>query len=467
MPSFTETEGIPLLQHALSLLVILVCAAVFLWPEAARADNPIIQTSYTADPAPMVWNDTLYVYTSHDLEGSTWFTMPDWRCYATTDMVNYTDLGPVMSATDFTWGEVNTAWAAQCIERNGKFYLYVTVTRAAGGGRCIGVAVADNPAGPFVDALGKPLCGPNWDYIDPTVFIDDDGQAYLYFGNPQLYFVKLNEDMISYSGRITKVPMTTEAFGTRPGGDERHQTLYEEGPWFCKRSDTYYMLYAASGVPENICYSTSSGPTGRYTFQGVIMPTEGGSFTNHCGVMDYKGHSYFFYHNGQLPGGGGFTRSVCVEEFTYGADGSIPTMHMTRQGPAQLEWLNPYRRVEAETICWSQGVRSEPCEAGGMNIGYITDGSYIKVAGVDFASGAASFTAGVASATQGGTIELHLDSVDGPVIGECPISPTGGWQTWQQASCSISGTEGVHDLYLVFRGGEGQLFSVDWWQFAK
>ncbi|MBQ7849864.1 MAG: family 43 glycosylhydrolase [Clostridia bacterium] len=455
------------MAHTVMILLALCgMGLLFFWPAQASADNPIVQTSYTADPAPMVWNDTLYIYTSHDLEGSTWFTMPDWRCYATTDMKNYTDLGAVMSATDFSWGEVNTAWAAQCIERNGKFYFYVTVTRAAGGGRCIGVAVADSPAGPFRDALGKPLCGPNWDYIDPTVFIDDDGQAYLYFGNPQLYFVRLNEDMISCSGRITKVPMTQEAFGTRPGGDERHQTLYEEGPWFCRRGGLYYMLYAASGIPENICYSTSEGPTGRYTFRGVIMPTEGGSFTNHCGVMDYRGHSYFFYHNGQLPGGGGFTRSVAVEEFAWREDGTIPEIRMTREGPAQLEWLSPYDRVEAETICYSQGVRTERCARGGMNLCRLQDGGYVKVAGVDFASGAERFTACVASGGEGGVIELRLDGVDGTLIGSCAVTNTGGWQEWQEASCRVGGAQGVHDLYLVFRGPDGGMFGVDWWQFA-
>lgn len=452
-----------MLPHLAILLVLLICASLFLCPESAQADNPTIQTSYTADPAPMVWNDSLYIYTSHDAPGSTWFTMPDWHCYMTRDMVNYTDLGAVMSATDFTWGEANTAWAAQCIERNGKFYFYVTVTRAAGGGRCIGVGVADNPAGPFVDALGKPLCGPNWDYIDPTVFIDDDGQAYLYFGNPQLYFVKLNEDMISYSGRITKVPMTTEAFGTRPGGDERHQTLYEEGPWFTRRNGKYYMLYAASGVPENICYSTSDGPTGRWHFEGVIMPTEGGSFTNHCGVMDYRGHSYFFYHNGQLPGGGGFTRSVAVEEFTYGENGAIPTMHMSRQGPAQLEWLDPFRRVEAETICFSKGIAAHQ-DPGGVSVCTTADGAFIKVAGVDFADGASSFTASVSAETAGGAVELRLDAADGPIIGGCDV-PAG--EAWTNISCPITGTDGVHDLYLVFPRGGAAPAGMDWWQFTK
>lgn len=431
-----------------------------------HADNPIVQTNYTADPAPMVYNDTMYIYTSHDLDGSTYFTMPDWKCYSSTDMQNWTDHGTVLSYTDFSWAEENTAWAAQCIERNGKFYLYVTLVPAATGGRAIGVAVADHPAGPFKDALGKPLCGPNWDYIDPTVFIDDDGQAYLYFGNPTLNYVKLNEDMISYSGQVNQIEMTTTAFGTRPDGDERHQTLYEEGPWLYKRGELYYMVYAASGIPENICYSTSPTPTGPWTFRGVIMPSGGGSFTNHCGIVDYRGKSYFAYHNGKLPGGGGFTRSVAIEEFTYHPDGTIPELSMTDEGPAQIEAVDPYIRNEAEKICWESGVETEKCSAGGMNAANIENGDYIKVKGVDFGGGATGFTASVASAESGGQIEIYLDSISGTKIGTCDVSGTGGWQNWEEVSCEISGAEGEHDLYFKYTGGSGFLFNVDWWQFS-
>lgn len=430
------------------------------------ADNPIVQTNYTADPAPMIYNDTFYVYTSHDLDGSTYFTMPDWKCYSTTDMQNWTDHGSVLSYADFSWAEENTAWAAQCIERNGKFYFYVTLVPAATGGRAIGVAVADSPEGPFKDALGKPLIGPNWDYIDPTVFIDDDGQAYLYFGNPTLNYVKLNEDMISYSGEVSQIPLTTEGFGARPDGDERHPTLYEEGPWFYRRGDLYYMVYAASGIPENICYSTSPTPTGPWTFRGEIMGSAGGSFTNHSGIVDYRGHSYFAYHTGQLPGGGGFTRSVCIEEFTYQADGLIPKIPQTKEGPAQLEAVNPYIRNEAEKICWESGVETEGCSEGGMNVANIEKGDYIKIKGVDFGDGAEKFTASIASAEQGGVIEVHLDSTTGPIIGVCNVPGTGGWQNWQEVSCDSAGASGVHDLYLVFSGGDGFLFNVDWWQFT-
>lgn len=155
-----------------------------------KAQDPIIQTKFTADPAPMVYNDTVFLYAGHDEDDITskdrkWgFLMKDWVLYTSTDMVNWTEHGAVADLYNFKWADPNVtgrdgfrngAWASQCIERNGKFYFYGTVE-----GRGIGVLVADSPYGPFIDPLGKPLIGPEYDSIDPSVFVDDDGQAYLY-----------------------------------------------------------------------------------------------------------------------------------------------------------------------------------------------------------------------------------------------------------------------------------------------
>lgn len=171
---------------------------------SAYAENPIVQTCYTTDPAPMVSGDRLYLYTGHDEDNADFFWMQEWRVYSTDDMVNWTDHGSPLAIEDFSWAD-DRAWAPQCVERNGKFYLYVPVHSKISGAMAIGVAVGDSPTGPFKDAIGAPLADGSWDYIDPTVFIDDDGQAYLYWGNPRLYYVKLNDDMISYSGNIMQV----------------------------------------------------------------------------------------------------------------------------------------------------------------------------------------------------------------------------------------------------------------------
>jgi len=288
-------------------------------------ENPIVRSMYTADPAPMVYGDTLYLYVSHDENQlvNDFYTMLDWYCYSTKDMVNWTDHGKVFSLEDIAWAD-DRAWAPQAVERNGKFYIYCPVHKK-NGGMAIAVGVSDSPTGPFKD-IGAPLVNEgDWNDIDPTVFIDADGQTYLYFGNPELRYVLLNEDMVSYNKEVgvVKVPMTTESFGT---GGQSTGTTYAEGPWFYKRDGIYYMVYAAFAKgqgSEHLAYSTSDSPTGPWVYRGVLMDEKGGTFTNHPGVIDFKGHSYLFYHTQELPGGNLFHRSVCVAEFTYNEDGTI------------------------------------------------------------------------------------------------------------------------------------------------
>ncbi|MDI6403083.1 family 43 glycosylhydrolase, partial [Balneolaceae bacterium ANBcel3] len=378
----------------------------------------------------------------------------------------------VASLEDFEWSDVdNGAWAPQAIERNGKFYLYCPIH-----GDGIGVLVADRPYGPFKDPIGERLVESSyiWDDIDPTVFIDDDGQAYLYWGNPVLYYAKLNEDMISVDRSIgdngvVAVEMTPEAFGEREEEHERYTTNYEEGPWLYKRGDLYYMVFAAVGIPEYIAYSTAPTATGPWTYRGIIMGRHPGlAFTNHPGVIDYKGNSYLFYHNEELPGGGGFNRSISVEQFEYNADGSIPRIIPTKQGIVQgVAHLNPYGRVEAETIAWSSGVTIDKEGVSDVFVTSISDGDHIKVRSVDFGSGAQQFKAVVASGTDGGFIDIRLDSANGRSIGSCEVNNTGGELNWQEIQCNVDKVEGIHDLIFVFRGEGNNLFNFDWWSFSK
>ena len=308
----------------LSSVVSLLLLIVFAECQDKYCMRTIIKNMYTADPAPMVHEDTLYLYTTHDEDNiiNNFYTMKNWYVFSTKDMVNWENHGQILSLDDISWA-VDRAWAPQCVERNGKFYFYFPVQ--GHNGVAVGVAVADTPIGPFKD-IGNPLVNEgDWNDIDPTV-IDDDGQAYLYFGNPELRYVKLNEDMVSYdkSVGVVKVPMTTESFGK---GSHNTGTSYGEGPWFYKRNNIYYMVYAAFREGnESFGYSTSTGPTGPWKYGGVLMTEEGGVFTNHPGVIDFKGKSYLFYHTGELPGGSLFHRSVCVTEFDYNEDGSINTV---------------------------------------------------------------------------------------------------------------------------------------------
>jgi arabinoxylan arabinofuranohydrolase len=449
------------MKRPLLITVPISLLATVLVTTVCFADNPIIQTKFTADPAPMVYNDTVYLYTSHDEDDATGFTMYNYLLYTSTDMVNWTDHGILAGVKDpyktWKWADGNSAWAPQVIFKNNKFYMYAPFPK--GGRMVIGVAVADTPTGPFVDALGAPLIdNPNsTDDIDPTVFIDDDGQAYLYWGHqPPTFYVKLKQDMISYSGSIVQL--------TKP------QT-YEEGPWFYKRNNHYYLAFASTCCPEGIGYAMSDSAGGPWTYKGSIMDGNSASSGNHPGIIDYKGNSYVFGFNYVISQALSSThterRSVCVQKFTYANDGTIPNLPFwTSKGVDQLGTLNPYVQTEAETMASSKGLKTETCSEGGMDVTNIDSGEFIKVAGVDFAGGATSLDVRVASAGSGGNIEVHLDSQAGTLIGTCAVSSTGGAQTWATKTCPISGASGLHDLYFVFTGGSTNLFNFNWWKFA-
>jgi hypothetical protein len=450
---------------------IILLIAFSLFSSTNFAQNPIVQTNYTADPAPMVHDGVVYLYTSHDEDQTVrnFFTMNDWRCYSSTDMVNWTDHGAVLSYKTFEWSR-GDAWAGQCIYRNGKYWYYLPVNQK-NGGNAIGVAVSDSPTGPFKDALGKPLLT-GYGYIDPTVFIDDDGQAYLYWGNPNLWHVKLNEDMVSYDEKfgIVKEDLKDENFGYRAKKIDNRTAAYEEGPWLFKRNSLYYLLYPAGGVPEHLAYSTAKSVTGPWTYGDTIMHVikEKGAFTNHPGYIEYKGKSYLFYHNGALPGGGGFKRSVCIEPFDFNADGTIPLINPTKEGVNESAAnLDPYKRVEAETIALSEGLKTASDSKSGIYVTNIDNGDYIKVQSVDFVKGAKKFEASLASASAGGKIEIHIDGKDGSLLGTLGVTATGGDQIWKTSSCKVGQMKGVHDVYFVFKGGDGNLFNFDWWQFNQ
>ncbi|KAK4160634.1 putative Arabinoxylan arabinofuranohydrolase [Cladorrhinum sp. PSN259] len=415
------------------------------------ADNPIIQTIYTADPAPYVYNDTIWLFADHDEDAaSSFFLMKEWRLYSSKDVVNWEDYGTIASlSSTFKWA-TDRAWAPQTVERNGIFYMYCPV-QVSSGAMAIGVATSKAITGPYVDALGKPLVQNN--NIDPTVWIDNDGQAYMYWANPGLYYVKLNKDMISYSGSIVSV-------NPKPNG-------LTEAPWLHKRNDKYYLSYASNGIPESISYSTATSPTGPWTGKGgTIMGSTGSSFTNHQAIIDYKNKSLFFYHTGTLPGGGGYHRSICIEDFTYGSDGSIPSIKMTTDGAKQIGSLDPYVQRSATTMAFSSGIKTEKYSEGFM---YATTKSgasnaYIKVKGVDFGTtGAASLSVRVASSGSG-KLTASLGSRTGTVIATCTVNSTGGTSKWTTVSCPVTAgaAKGKNDLYWSFSNS----FGFAWWQFT-
>ncbi len=299
-----------------SLLIVVSCIVT--------AQNPVITHMYTADPSARVFNDTLYLYPSHDRDSARWWDMVDYHVFSTTDMVNFKDHGRALHIDDISWAE-KYAWAPDAIERYGKYYFYFPTDQSN-----IGVAISDRPYGPFKDPLGKPLITKdspgvvnNRDFIDPAVFIDDNGKAYMFVGQNVVNAIELNDDMISWSGEVRIIEGLDHFF---------------EAIWMHKYNGKYYLSYSGDG---RILYAWSDEIFGPYEFKGEILgPVNSG--TNHHSIVEYKENWYLFYHNSDLalqkiPEDSEerkyvqWRRSVSFNQLFYNEDGTIRKVNPTKQ----------------------------------------------------------------------------------------------------------------------------------------
>ena len=324
-------------------------------------DNPIIKYDtedptnkigdiiYTADPAVMVKDDTVYLYSTHDEQalGTHDYRMYDYRLWTSTDLINWENKGAVLRYSDFDWArgsdKTGNAYAHHVIHRKdasgkSKYFFYVTVEGGQTNGEfgfAIGVAVSDSPEGPFEDPRAMPMImleetaqykDHSWRNIDPAVFIDDDGRAYLYWGNKQLWWVELESDLIHLKGE----KYTLDAQGKMQNRDLSNVTInaiktlpnFEEAPYVSKHNGTYYLVYAA-GFPESIAYATSKSATGPWKYQGVIMEPLPGTSTIHPAMFEFNGGTFLAYHNADLPDGGSYRRSVAIDRVYFNKDGTI------------------------------------------------------------------------------------------------------------------------------------------------
>lgn len=310
--------------------------------------NPVVKHKYTADPAALVYRDTLFFFTGQDAAGGqTGYNINNWCCFATTDMKHFWEYNTPLKASDFTWGTQNAAWAGQVVERNGKFYWY-TSSNTTG----IGVAVADRPEGPYKDALGRafltnansPGMTHSWRTIDPSVFIDTDGQAWLFWGNGACWCCKLNPDMISYdTGYGIKMISITGNM----------DFSFTEAPWVHKKGNQYYLSFA-SGFPERISYAVASTPAGPYTYKGILNELAGNCNTNHQAILEYKNHWYFVYHNGAIQtDGGSFSRSLCIDKLEFDENDLYKPVIMTTKGVDMLvaPEINAIKAISGAVEC--------------------------------------------------------------------------------------------------------------------
>ena len=461
--------------------------------------NPLVDFKYGADPYALEYNGRVYIYMTSDeyeydengnVTDNTYGKINTISVISSADMVNWTDHGKIkVAGKEGAASWANCSWAPAAahkkIDGKDKFFLYFA--DAAGG---IGVLEADSPIGPFKDPIGEALVKPGskeaegvvW-LFDPAVLVDDDGTGYLYYGggvpegeelNPKTArVIKLSDDMVHTEGDAQMIdsPKMFEDSGIH------------------KYNGKYYYSYCSNfsgkqkeGYPNDgiICYMVSDNPMGPFSYQGEILQNMAEFFqvggNNHHAIFNFDGETYITYHAQTLGKAVGIEkgyRSTHINKVNYYSNGNIKPIKADYKGISQLENLNPYQRVEAESIAWQAGIETAKCSEKGsvvdsvnMQVKSIQKGDWISAAGVDFGEkGAASFVISAASENSG-NIQLRLDSPEGTLIGTVDVADTDG--KWKEFRCDVTGAVGVHNVFLVFGGdADKDLMSLDYWKFQE
>jgi arabinoxylan arabinofuranohydrolase len=475
--------------------------------------NPLSDTFYGADPFAMPYKDRVYIYMTNDTQqfdaeekDAQGFAKKDngygaistIKVLSSDDMVNWTDHGEILVAgknpnnPDGVAKWANNSWAPaaahKTIDGKEKFFLYF-----ADNGNGIGVLEADSPIGPFYEPeVGSQLIPPDrssqlangveW-LFDPAVIVDSKGDGYLYYGGgvpsgkedhpATARVVKLKDNMVETDGDAAIIDA--------PG-------LFEDSG-IHEYNGTYYYSYCSNfsnNLDEtgrgNICYMTSKNPMGPFEFQGQVLTGSealfGAGGNNHHAMFQFQDKWYITYHSqtlGQAAGKHNGYRSTHIDALSFNEDGSINPVDGTMEGVAQLKKLNPYQRIEAETIAWQSGVKIANCDQPGAMVAEknrkltgLVNNNWTSISDADFGTkGTKSFSANVATAT-GMNIEVHLDSVTSDPVKVLNVAPTGGDDTFKVQTWDLSGIKGVHKVFFVFKSDEAKnKMDMDYFSFAE
>ncbi len=285
--------------------------------QGKQADNPLFKDFRSADPSPFVHDGRFYIVCGEDREvtGGYDFLMPSWRLLSSDDMINWKYYGEILRPDQVSWMPKDRAWASDIIYRNGYFYFYISNDLQ------VDVLRSKNVEGPYEDVLGKPLIDsktPNHSNrdIDPHCFVDDDGQAYLFWGGDgACRYVKLNDDMISFASDVMKVP-----------GVSGDGYSFLEAPFVIKENGTYFIMFATQPWASEIHYATASTINGPWAYQARIGAATGNG-TNHPGAAYFKGQWWYTYHTEELSGGNTSSRCVCVDKMYINGDKIAPVIY--------------------------------------------------------------------------------------------------------------------------------------------
>ncbi|MDG0809284.1 glycoside hydrolase family 43 protein [Cohnella rhizosphaerae] len=318
----------------------------------SRGGAPLVTHIYTADPSAHVFEGKLYVYPSHDLDhemtsndNGDQYDMEDYHVLSLNeDLTQALDHGEALHLNDIPWAK-KQLWAPDAAYKDGTYYLFFPARDYNDVFR-IGVATGISPKGPF---RAEPNYIPGSFSIDPAVFADDDGKAYVYFGGlwggqlekwqtgafepdaagpsgdePALgpRVAELTDDMLGFREKPREIRIVDEDGVPIRAGDEERR--YFEGPWVHKHEGRYYLSYS-TGTTHKIVYAVGDEPYGPFTFKGTILTPVVG-WTTHHSIVRYRDKWYLFYHDSSLSGGADNKRCVKMTELHYEADGAIRTI---------------------------------------------------------------------------------------------------------------------------------------------
>ncbi len=426
------------------------------------AQNPVIRDQFSADPSARVFENGVYIYPSHDIpcgqgQGRIGFCMADYHVFSSSDLTDWIDHGVIVSQESVKWVDSTSysLWAPDCIYNNGKYYFYFPAKpRDTTGGKrfLIGVAISDNPDGPF-HPQPEPIKKVRG--IDPNVFIDKDGQAYLYWSARKIFVASLKENMLE----LASEPQVIDNLPTKG---------LIEGPYVFERNGIYYLTYPhVENNTERLEYAMGKSPLGPFKVTGVIMnESPAGCWTNHHSIIEFNDQWYLFYHHNDYSPHFDKNRSVCIDSLFFNDDGTIRKVTPSLRGVG-ITRASQKIEIDRYSSISSKGASIAFLDSLNTFEGWkaILDGqnAWIQYNAVYFENEIFKKVQVKVTSQTGGIVQIRLDKPDGILISEIQIPVTAEWNISESDIASIQ--PGIHNLVVVLK--DNNPVDIDWIRFLN
>lgn len=441
-------------------ILLLLSSCIILFAFNTYSQNPIIRNQFTADPAARVFEGKVYLYPSHDIlavDGKGrpgWFCMEDYHVFSSSNLTDWTDHGVIVSQDKIPWAspQAYALWAPDCIYKSGKYYFYFPAPAkdtTYGRGFAIGVAISDTPYGPFTPQ-SEPIKGVHG--IDPNILIDKDGQAYLYYAAGNIYVAKLKKNMLE----LESEPKIIEGLPDKG---------LKEGPFAFERNGIYYLTYPhVQDTTERLEYAMSDNPMGPFKVTGVIMDEIPGCWTNQSSIIKYKNQWYLFYHSNDLSPHFDKNRAVRIDSLFFNDDGTIKKVKPTLRGVGITE-ASKEIQIDRYSKKSDEGASVAFIDTLNTFEGWKTilnaQNAWIQYNSVNFGNKKLKSVNIRAMSATGGTLQIMLDKVDGPVIGQVEIPKS---KDWKVINFPLTGFQpGIHNLIVLLKDQKN--VEIDWLKF--